>query len=77
VLTPEGTRSYVPKWKTGFYYMALKSNVPIVMSGFDFKHKFVEVTEPFYPTGNLDADMEVIMGYFRGITGKYPELGVR
>lgn len=77
VLTPEGTRSYVPTWRTGFYYMALKSEVPIVMCGFDFKHKFVELRPPFYPTGNLDEDMEMIMSYFRGIHGKHPELGVR
>ncbi len=77
VLTPEGTRSYVPKWKTGFYYMAFNAKVPILMVGFDFKHKFVELREPFYPTGNLESDIEEIMSYFRGITGKHPELGVR
>ncbi|MEQ9300168.1 MAG: 1-acyl-sn-glycerol-3-phosphate acyltransferase [Cyclobacteriaceae bacterium] len=77
VLTPEGTRSYVPKWKTGFYYMALTSEVPIVMVGFDFKHKVVELKEPFYPTGNLEADMDFILDYFRGVAGKYPHLGVR
>lgn len=77
VLTPEGTRSYVPKWKTGFYYMAITSNVPIVMVGFDFKKKVVELNDPFYPTGNLDEDIAFIMSYYRGITGKHPELGVR
>ena len=29
VFTPEGTRSYNSKWKTGFYYVSLKANVPI------------------------------------------------
>ena len=28
-ITPEGTRSYSPKWKTGFYRIAKKANVPI------------------------------------------------
>ena len=30
-IAPEGTRKKVKKWKTGFYYIAKKANVPIVM----------------------------------------------
>ncbi len=39
VITPEGTRSWVPKWKKGFYHMALAAKVPIVMAVGDFKTK--------------------------------------
>jgi len=35
-LTPEGTRKDVERLKTGFYYMALKAGVPLVLVGFDF-----------------------------------------
>ncbi|MEP5791793.1 MAG: lysophospholipid acyltransferase family protein [Cyclobacteriaceae bacterium] len=76
-ITPEGTRSYVPKWKTGFYRIADKANVPIVMVGFDFPNKQVIYREPFYPTGDMESDMEVILDYFRQIKGKHPENGVR
>ena len=27
VITPEGTRSWTKKWKTGFYYISMKSKV--------------------------------------------------
>lgn len=76
-VTPEGTRSYNPDWKTGFYRIAVKANVPIVLVGFDYKHRFVEYKEVFYPTGNLDADLEHIKAYYRTIQGKNPENGVR
>ncbi len=76
-IAPEGTRSYVPKWKTGFYWVAVKAKVPIVMASFDYAHKVVEFKEPFDPTGDADTDIEKMMSYFRTIKGKHPELGVR
>lgn len=41
VITPEGTRSWVPKWIKGFYHMALAAKVPIVLAAGDFKRKIV------------------------------------
>lgn len=41
VITPEGTRSWVPKWRKGFYHMALQAKVPIVLAAGDFKRKIV------------------------------------
>jgi len=41
VITPEGTRSWVPKWRKGFYHMALAAKVPIVLAAGDFKRKIV------------------------------------
>lgn len=75
-ITPEGTRAKVYKWKTGFHRIARAAGVPIVMVGFDFKHKFVELLEPFYPTEDLEADLEHIQKYYKGLTGKHPHLGV-
>jgi len=72
-IAPEGTRSYVPKWKTGFYYMALKAKVPIVMVGFDYGRKELNLQPPFYPTGSLEKDLEIMQAYYRGIKGKHPE----
>lgn len=37
VITPEGTRSWVPKWRKGFYHMALAAKVDIVLAAGDFK----------------------------------------
>lgn len=76
-ITPEGTRSYNPDWKTGFYRIAMKANVPIQVVGFDFEHKIVEYAELIYPTGNVDEDLERIKSYYRTIKGKHPEKGVK
>jgi 1-acyl-sn-glycerol-3-phosphate acyltransferase len=72
-LTPEGTRSKVTQLKSGFYYLAIKAQVPIVMCKFDWGKKEVGFSQPFYPTGDYDADLPKILAYFKGVKGKNPE----
>jgi len=69
----EGTRSYVKEWKTGFYHTALKAGVPIVLGYLDYKKKESGCDEVFYPTGNYEADLQVMKAYFSQVTPKYPE----
>jgi 1-acyl-sn-glycerol-3-phosphate acyltransferase len=76
-IAPEGTRKKVAKLKTGFYYIALQAHVPIVPCGFDFARKKVVIGEPFYPTGNVEPDMEVLKRFYRAIKGRNPELGIQ
>ncbi len=59
-IAPEGTRKKVSDWKTGFYYIALKANVPIIPVAFDYSKKEVVLNEPFYPTGNIQEDFEIL-----------------
>ncbi|GAB3896204.1 1-acyl-sn-glycerol-3-phosphate acyltransferase [Spirosoma agri] len=56
-IAPEGTRSNVSKLKTGFYYIALQANVPIIPVGFDWPRKLAVLGEPIYVTGNYEQDM--------------------
>ena len=72
-LAPEGTRKKVTTWKTGFYYIALEAEVPIIPVAFDYKTKHVIVHQPFYPTGNIDDDMPKLRAYYQGVVGKKPE----
>lgn len=72
-IAPEGTRSKVDHLKTGFYYISLKAKVPLILTKFDYEHKQVVFSSPFYPTGNKEADFEFIYDYFRGVKGKHPE----
>ena len=41
----EGTRSWVPKWKTGFYHIAKSAKVPIIMGFVDFKMKKLDLVQ--------------------------------
>jgi len=72
-ISPEGTRQKVAAWKTGFYYIAKGAKVPIVMAALDFKNKEVKISEPFYPTDNMEEDFKFMHNYFEGVQGKIPE----
>lgn len=69
-ITPEGTRSNVSKLKTGFYHIALKANVPIIMVGFDYPRKAVVLGEPLYMSGNYEQDMRPFYEFYHHIQGE-------
>jgi 1-acyl-sn-glycerol-3-phosphate acyltransferase len=77
LVTPEGTRKYQPRWRKGFYYTAVGANVPIVLGYLDYSKKEAGVGPVFYPTGNVEADIEEIKNFYRTKTAKYPAQGVR
>jgi 1-acyl-sn-glycerol-3-phosphate acyltransferase len=66
-LSPEGTRASVDKWRTGFYYIALGADVPLVMVAFDFDKKQVIIDKPMKLSGNFDSDFENISNFYSGI----------
>ncbi len=72
-ITPEGTRSANSNWKRGFYYIAKKANIPIIIVYFDYKKKEAGLKEIFYPTDDAEADMTAIKEFYRDVTAKYPE----
>ena len=76
-LSPEGTRKRVAKLRTGFYYIALKANVPVIMAGLDYKNKQAVFSEPMKLTGDQEADFEKIYQFYRPLTGKIPEYGMQ
>lgn len=71
-VTPEGTRKRASEWKKGFYYMALKANVPILVAYFDYGKKVVGSMGLFYPTGDADNDILAIRRMYRGVTACHP-----
>lgn len=72
-ITPEGTRSRNPNWRTGFLRIAYGADIPIVLAAIDFGTKNVYLTETFTPTGDLEADMKAIKQYYKPFTGKHPD----
>jgi len=73
IVPPEGTRGRVSHWKTGFYYIALGANVPVLLGFMDYKEKVGGVAHLFYPSGALEKDMLEIRQFYRGFTGKNPQ----
>lgn len=72
-ITPEGTRSRVEEWKKGFYFIALKAQLPILLYGLDYERRLIQCTKTVRPTGDLEADMREIKRYFKDFKGKIPE----
>jgi len=72
-ITPEGTRSYVEKWKTGFYYIAIKAKVPIVLGKIDYKRKEAGLAKVIYPDGDFEKDFKEILDFYKNIGGRNPE----
>lgn len=76
VFTPEGTRKQNPNWKKGFYYIALKAQVPIYVCYMDYSNKTGGFKQRFDPTGDVEKDIEAIKDMLRPHKGKYPENGI-
>ncbi len=72
-LAPEGTRSSVKRWKTGFYHIAVKAGVPIVTVALDFANKQVVIPTPMVVTGDIEPEMNRILDFYRNIKGCHPK----
>lgn len=72
-LSPEGTREYTEKWKTGFYYLALGANVPILPVALDYKTKEIRFLSLIHPTGDIEADLPKICNQYYGVIPRHPE----
>jgi 1-acyl-sn-glycerol-3-phosphate acyltransferase len=70
IVPPEGTRSKTRYWKTGFYYIAVGAQVPIVMAYMDYEKKISGLGPVFLPTGNIEHDMVAIKAFYAPFKGK-------
>lgn len=73
VLSPEGTRRKVERWKSGFYHIACGAGVPIVPAALDFQHRRIVIGAPFQPTGNEEADLRQLLAFYRPYVPKNPD----
>ncbi|MBI2786140.1 MAG: lysophospholipid acyltransferase family protein [Legionella longbeachae] len=72
-ITPEGTRSPVTRWKEGFYHIACKAGLPLVLIGFDYSLKEIRIQPPYWPTGDIEKDFPHLLDFFRTVKGRYPK----
>ncbi len=73
-ITPEGTRSYTDRWKSGFYRLALAANVPVGLAFIDYRAREVGLLTYLTMTGDEERDLERIRAVYAGKLGKRPEL---
>lgn len=72
-LAPEGTRSKMPYWRSGFYHIALQAKVPIVLIFADYGRKVCGWGPIIHPTGDISADMDRIRDFCGKITPCRPD----
>jgi 1-acyl-sn-glycerol-3-phosphate acyltransferase len=73
-VAPSGTRAHRDHWKSGFYWIAVRAQVPIVCGYLDYARKKAGLGLSLIPTHDLRADMDRIRDFYREIRGRYPEL---
>jgi 1-acyl-sn-glycerol-3-phosphate acyltransferase len=72
-MAPEGTRSKVKEWKTGFLRIADELNTKIVPASIDFAKKEILLGKIFSPSGDNLKDIADLKNYYRAFTPKHPE----
>lgn len=70
-LSPEGTRKWQPYWKSGFYQVAKKAGVPIVLAYIDYRRREMGIGITIQP-GDRDQDLLLMREFYRNVTPKRP-----
>ena len=73
VMSPEGRISKVNDWNKGFYYMAVKARVPIVVAYLDYEKKQMGIKGIIYDLDNYDNVVRQINHMYKDVKGKNPE----
>jgi 1-acyl-sn-glycerol-3-phosphate acyltransferase len=73
-VSPEGTRGKTRHWKTGFYYIAIEAQVPIVLAFMDYERKVAGLGPVFTPSGDVEHDMDQIKRFYSGVKGRNAHL---
>ncbi len=73
LITPEGTRSYKSTLKSGYYHLARKANVPIVLAGPNFKDKTFTIMPPRPPMATFEEDQANVIEFCKTQHAYHPE----
>ena len=70
VITPEGTRKRVERWKTGFWHIAKGAGVPILPIVFDWGRHTIRIEPPFVPGDDVEQDVRQLQSLYAGVRGR-------
>ena len=71
-VAPEGTRSRVARWKTGFHRIAVTAGVPIVPVCLDYSRRVVRIFPTMTPPADLQADIAALQQLYAAGMGRHP-----
>ncbi|RUO40158.1 acyltransferase [Aliidiomarina taiwanensis] len=72
-LSPEGTRSKVEHWRTGFLHMARAAKVPVVPVALDFAKREIQIGQPIEIDDDIEKGLKEVQAFTRQAQAKYPE----
>ncbi|MBV1901728.1 MAG: 1-acyl-sn-glycerol-3-phosphate acyltransferase [Kordiimonadaceae bacterium] len=72
-IAPEGTRSKVDGWKTGFYRIALEAGVPVQLAFIDARRKEVGFGPLVHLTGDMEGDVKEMQAFYSSKQGIIPQ----
>lgn len=72
-ILPEGTRSKRDHWKTGFYHIARKAEVPIQVCSVDYARKVAVIGPLIDSQQDLETVLDIIREFMHGVQGKVPQ----
>jgi 1-acyl-sn-glycerol-3-phosphate acyltransferase len=72
-MTPEGTRSLTPCWKSGFYRIALGAGVPVALASIDRPTRCITLGPVVELSGDPCLDMEAFRSFYGAVEGIHPE----
>lgn len=70
-IAPEGTRSKVERFRTGFYHIARGANVPVCLVTFDWGQRKVIFGKVYHLSEDKEKEVAEIEAYYTGIKGFY------
>lgn len=73
-IAPEGTRSHTDHLKSGFYQVSVAAGVPVALAYIDYGSKTLGIDTFVRMTGDREADMATLRGFYAGKRGRRPEL---
>ena len=68
IITPEGTRKQVSRFKRGFYEIATQAGVPIALTYVDYKKRHMGIGPVITPSGDFKSDMRRILDFYSGVS---------
>lgn len=72
VVPAEGTRGWVPRWRSGFYHVARRARVPVALGFLDYGNKVGGFGPTLHLTGDVRLDMDRVRSFYDPAWGKYP-----
>jgi 1-acyl-sn-glycerol-3-phosphate acyltransferase len=71
-LSPEGTRRKLPRWRTGFHYVARGAGIPIVPVALDYSAKTIRLYPLHFAADSADADLAELGKLFHARMARHP-----